>query len=123
MTSKKKVYNSIGLSNLHKKKLYYTTVLNVLVLPMFININFQLPNTKKREEICKKISTRLNFLHGRKKSRTRKYFSSFSSFILLKSILLSSFSRKIFENRHFSSFSSKSGHPAHNEVGSLSLVH
>ena len=50
------------------------------------------------------ISTRLNFLHGRKKSRPRKYFSSFPSFILLKSILLSSFSRKFFENRHFPVF-------------------
>ena len=51
-----------------------------------------------------KISTRLNSLYGRKKSKTRKYFSSFSIFILLKSILLSSFCRKIFENRHSSSF-------------------
>ena len=56
----------------------------------------------------------LNFSLGRKKSRTRKYFSSFSSFILLKSILFPVFPENFFEKQaffQFSSFSSKSGHP------------
>ena len=77
MTSKKKVYNSISLSNLHKKKLYYTTVLNVLVLPMFININFQLPNTHKREEICKRLALDLTFYMEEKKVEPENIFPVF----------------------------------------------
>ena len=78
MTStKKRVYNNISLSNLHKKKLYYTTVLNVLVLPMFININFQLPNTHKREEICKRLALDLTFYMEEKKVEPENIFPVF----------------------------------------------
>ena len=98
MTSKKKIYNSISLSNLHKKKLYYITVLNVLVLPMFMNINFQLPNTYNREEICKRLALDVTFYMEEKKVEPENTFPVFPA------SLLSSFSRKFFENRHFSSF-------------------
>ena len=44
---------------------------------MFININFQLPNTHKREEICKRLALDLTFYMEEKKVEPENIFPVF----------------------------------------------
>ena len=63
-----------------------------------------MPNTHKREEICKRLALDLTFYMEEKKVKPGNIFPVFPASFCSKIYYFPVFPKKIFENRHFSGF-------------------
>ena len=70
-----------------------------------------MPNTHKREEICKRLALDLTFYMEEKKVEPENIFPVFPASFCSKVYYLPVFPEKFLKTGIFSSFSSKSGHP------------
>ena len=71
---------------------------------MFININFQLPNTHKREEICKRLALDLTFYMEEKKVEPENIFPVFPASFCSKVYYLPVFPETFLKTGNFPVF-------------------